>query len=145
YACDDGKGEIARWDPRTGDVSTYARGAGGRDLDCPNVAAFDANGRLYVTCSGEAGRPEIVRIPPGGGEAQTWTAAVPASPNGALITPEGDALVVVEAQAQRLVRVPVLSGGGAGTPAVIAALGDTDPDGVGLDANGDYWVTLYRP
>jgi len=145
YACDAGKGEIARWDPVTGDVATYARGVGGRDMDTPNVAAFGPDGSLYVTCSGEQGRPEILRVPPGGAPAERWTDAVSGYPNGALVTPEGDALVVVEAHAQRLVRVPIGDDGSAGTPVVIAELPDTDPDGVALDADGNYWIALYRP
>ena len=57
YACDSGRGEIARLDPRTGAISVYARGSGGSDLDTPNVIAFGPDGMAYVTCSGEHGRP----------------------------------------------------------------------------------------
>jgi sugar lactone lactonase YvrE len=80
YACDEGRGEIARYDPTTRAIETYARGVGGEDLDTPNVAAFDASGNLYVTCSGEDDRPEIVRIRPGG-TTERWTTAVPEYPN----------------------------------------------------------------
>ena len=145
YACDAGRGEIARWDPATGDVSTYARGVEGRDLDCPNVAAFGPDGSLYVTCSGEEGRPEIVRIAPGGEHVEPWTDAVAGYPNGALVTPDGSALVVVEAHEQRVVSVPILADGSAGSPSLVASLPDTDPDGIALAADGAYWVTLYRP
>jgi gluconolactonase len=145
YACDAGKGEIARWDPATNEVSTYARGVGGEDMDTPNVAAFGPDGSLYVTCSGEAGRPEILRIAPGGEHMDRWTDAVPGYPNGALVTPEGDALIVVEAHEQRLVRVPIGPDGAAGAPEVVAELPDTDADGVALAADGSLWVTLYRP
>ena len=65
--------------------TTYARGVGGEDMDCPNVAAFGPDGALYVTCSGEAGRPEILRIAPGGDPVERWTDAVPGYPNGALV------------------------------------------------------------
>jgi sugar lactone lactonase YvrE len=41
--------------------------------------------------------------------------------------------------------VPIRPDGSAGEPAVIAELPDTDPDGVSLDAEGNYWITLYRP
>jgi sugar lactone lactonase YvrE len=146
YACDSGKGEIARLeDAATGEVSVYATGVGGGEMDCPNVAAFGPDGVLYVTCSGEEGRPEIVRVAPGGGEAERWTTAVPAYPNGCLVTPDGSALVVVEAKAERVVRVPILEDGSAGPPETIASLPDTDADGVALDVEGDLWVTLYRP
>ncbi len=76
YACDAGRGEIARMDPMTGVRSVYARGVDDDDLDTPNVAAFGPDGALYVTCSGEDDRPEIVRIAPGG-RTERWTTAVP--------------------------------------------------------------------
>jgi gluconolactonase len=144
YACDAGKGEIARWDPTTNQVSTYARGVAG-DMDTPNVAAFGPDGSLYVTCSGEDGRPEILRVAPGGDDVERWTDAVPGYPNGAVVSPTGDALIVVEAHAQRLVRVPIGPDGAAGAPSTIAELPDTDPDGVAFAADGSLWVTLYRP
>ena len=145
YACDAGNGEIARWDPATRAITTYARGVGGGDMDTPNAAAFGPDGALYVTCSGEEGHPEILRVGPGGDPVDRWTDAVPGYPNGALVTPAGDALVVVEAHAQRLVRVPIEADGSAGSPTMIAELPDTDPDGVALAADGSFWVTLYRP
>jgi gluconolactonase len=145
YACDTADGEIARLDPANGEVTTYARGVGGGDMDCPNVAAFGPEGSMYVTCSGEGGRPEIVRVAPGGGEAERWSGAAPAYPNGCLVTPDGSALVVVEARAERIVSVPIRGDGSAGEPVTIASLPDTDADGIALDAEGNYWVTLYRP
>jgi gluconolactonase len=144
YACDCERGEIARLDPRTKAISVYARGVGGADLDTPNGIAFGPDGMAYVTCSGELGQPGIVRIAPGG-RTQEWTAAVPGYPNGCLVTPEGDALVVVEAEAERLVRVAIAPDGSAGDPQIVADLPDTDADGLGLAADGSYWVTLYRP
>jgi len=144
YACDCGRGEIARLDPRTGAISVYARGSGGSDLDTPNVIAFGPDGMAYVTCSGEHGRPGIVRIAPGG-RTEEWTAATPGYPNGCLVTPDGDALIVVEAEAERLVRVAIAADGSPGARQTVAELPDTDADGVGLAADGSYWVTLYRP
>jgi sugar lactone lactonase YvrE len=144
YACDAGRGEIVRWDPRSGALGTYARGVDGVDLDTPNVAAFGPDGSLYVTCSGERGRPEIVRVDPRGA-VERWCDVVSGYPNGALVTPDGSALVVVEAHDRRLVRVPIGPDGAAGVPEPIAVFPDTDPDGVALAADGAYWVTLYRP
>ena len=145
YACDAAKGEIARLDPTGGSLETYARGVDGSVMDCPNVAAFGPDGVMYVTCSGEGGRPEIVRIRPGGGNAERWTDAVPRYPNGCLVTPDGGALIVVEARAERVVSVPIEADGSAGAPTTLALLPDTDADGIALDADGNYWVTLYRP
>jgi len=52
---------------------------------------------------------------------------------------------VVEAKAERIVRVPILADGSAGGPETLAELPDTDADGLALDALGNVWVTLYRP
>ncbi len=144
YACDAGKGEVLRLDPRIGELDTYARGPDGAPLDTPNVAAFGPDGALYVTCSGEEGRPEIVRVAPGG-TVEVWTTAVSAYPNGCLVEPGGSALLIVEAHAQRVVRVPILADGSAGEPRLLAELPDTDPDGIAMAADGSCWVTLYRP
>jgi gluconolactonase len=144
YACDAGRGEITRMDPRTGVMSVHARGVDDTDLDTPNVAAFGPDGMLYVTCSGEDDRPEIVRIAPGGWT-ERWTTAVPGYPNGCLVTPDGSALVVVEAEADRVVRVPIMEDGSAGSIEIVAEIPDTDADGIALAADGSYWVTLYRP
>ena len=148
YACDAGRGEIVRMDPATGSIDVYARGVDGEALDTPNVAAFGPDGMLYVTCSGEDDRPEIVRIAPGiqtDRRSERWTAAVRRYPNGCLVTADGSALVVVEAKAERVVRVPIAPDGSARHPEVVAELPDTDADGISLAADGAYWVTLYRP
>jgi gluconolactonase len=142
YACDMGRGCVSRYDPATGAFDVYGK----RDdpLDTPNVAVFDEAGNLYVTCSGDAGRPEIVRVDPDGATS-TWSTAVPGYPNGAVVTPDGSALLVVEAHADRVVRVPIEHDGSAGEPETFVELPDTDADGLALDAEGYLWITLYRP
>jgi sugar lactone lactonase YvrE len=114
-------------------------------MDTPNMAAFGPDGALYVTCSGEEGQPEILRVPAGAGDVERWTDAVPGYPNGAAVTPEGDGLIVVEAHERRVVLVPIGADGSAGPPSVVAELPDTDPDGIAIAADGSLWVTLYRP
>jgi gluconolactonase len=51
----------------------------------------------------------------------------------------------VEARAERVARVPILPDGVAGQPETVVDLPDTDADGLALDAEGGFWVTLYRP
>lgn len=143
YACDAGKGEIARLDPSTGSIETYARGVGGVDLDEPNVAAFGPDGTLFVTCSGPD-RTQIVCIAPGG-ETSVLTEELSEYPNGMVVKPDGLALLVVEGEAMRIARVELVPGGGVGEISTFVELPDTDADGLAFDADGCLWVTLYRP
>src|SRR5262249_31592869 len=115
-----------------------------RPLDTPNVAAFDGSGNLFVTCSGEEGRPEIVRIDPDG-SIRTWTTDVPGYPNGCVVLPDQSALLVVEAKAERAAPVALRDDGSAAPPEPFVELPDTDADGLALDGDGNLWVTLYRP
>jgi sugar lactone lactonase YvrE len=105
---------------------------------------FDPVGNLYLTCSGEQGRPEIARVGPDGA-ITTWTTEVPGYPNGAVVTPDGDALLVVEAKAERVARIEIRPDGSAGRIDTFVQLPRTDADGLALDAEGHLWVTLYRP
>ena len=141
YACDDGNGEIARIDPATGTIETFARGVGGAEMDEPNVAAFGPDGSLYVTCSGDE-RPEIVRIRDG--VTERWCDELVDYPNGMVVVPAGDAMLVVESHAQRIARVPIGPDGAAGAATTFGELPDTDADGLALDADGYVWATLYR-
>ena len=142
YACDDGNGEIARIDPATGTIETFARGVGGVEMDEPNVAAFGPDGSLYVTCSGDE-RPEIVRIRDG--VTERWCDQLVDYPNGMVVMPGGDAMLVIESHAQRIARVPIGPDGAAGAATTFGELPDTDADGLALDADGYVWATLYRP
>ena len=142
YACDDGNGEIARLDPATDTIETFARGVGGVDLDEPNVAAFGPDGSLYVTCSGDD-RPEIVRIRDG--ITERWCDELVDYPNGMVVLPDRDAMLVIESHAQRIARVPIGADGSAGAATTFAELPDTDADGLALDADSYVWATLYRP
>jgi sugar lactone lactonase YvrE len=115
---------------------------GGVELDEPNVAAFGPDGSLYVTCSGDE-RPEIVRIRDG--VTERWCDELVDYPNGMVVMPGGDAMLVIESHAQRIARVPIGPDGAAGAATTFGELPDTDADGLALDADGHVWATLYRP
>jgi sugar lactone lactonase YvrE len=85
-----------------------------------------------------------VRIAPGGAT-RTFTEQLPGYPNGMVVVPDASALLVIEAKAERVAKVPVLSDGSAGEASTFARLPDTDADGLALDADGYLWATLYRP
>jgi sugar lactone lactonase YvrE len=145
YGCDMGRGEIVRVD-KAGEVTSYSSGTADRPLRVPNFAAFDDDGVLYVTDSGEWGASDglVFRVAPGG-ETTVWTEAVPGFPNGCCLTAEGDALLVVESSARRVMRVPIEEGGAAGAPTVVVDLTGTQPDGIALATDGTMFVGCYRP
>ena len=64
YACDQGRHEVVRIEPGSGEVSTYSSGAPGIAMRVPNYLAFAEDGTLYVTDSGgwEANDGTVFRV-----------------------------------------------------------------------------------
>jgi sugar lactone lactonase YvrE len=58
---------------------------------------------------------------------------------------DGRSLLVVESRLPGLVRVPIRPDGSSGPREPFVTLPGTEPDGVALDAQGDAYVTRYRP
>ena len=146
YCCDVGRRELVRVDPATGSVAVHSTGPPDAPFVNPNWPVFGDDGALFVTDSGhwKGDDGSIVRIDPDGG-AQTWCRSMTGFPNGACVTPAGDALLVLESTTPALVRVPIRSDGSAGDREVIAELPGTVPDGVTLDTDGNAYVCCYRP
>jgi sugar lactone lactonase YvrE len=53
FICDSRHAAVLRYDPTTGDVTTFATEAEGIKLRIQSFPAFDADGRLYVSDSYE--------------------------------------------------------------------------------------------
>ena len=146
YVCDTGRREVSRVDPRTGDVACYSAGAPNAPFRNPNWPVFDDAGNLYVTDSGEWDNDDghIVVIRPGG-KTEVWSRALSRFPNGACLTADGDALLVIESRAPGVSRIPILPDGSAGEPTVVCELPGSVPDGIAIDASGACYVACYRP
>jgi gluconolactonase len=146
YGCDAGRSEVVRFDPRSDELRTYARGPDGAELDTPNMLAFDDRGSLFVSCSGEddEDRAGIVRVT-SDGEVRWWCRDVARYPNGLSLAEDGRSLLAVESRLPGLVRIPIRSDGSAGPRKPFVELPGTEPDGVALDERGDAYVTRYRP
>ena len=144
YGCDMGRGEIVR--VAGGAVTAYSSGTSEHPLRVPNFTAFDEAGTLYVTDSGDWGADNglLFRVSPDG-ETTVWTDTIPAFPNGCCLTAEGDALLVVESRARRVVRVPIEEDGAAGQATAVVDLTGSQPDGIALAADGTMFVGCYRP
>jgi sugar lactone lactonase YvrE len=146
YACDWHRQEVVRVDPATGAVETYTKGARELPLDDPNSPVFADDGTMYVTGSEN---PAIFRVTPAG-ETTVWTTAIGGYPNGITLTPDGRAVVVAQShpddyEGGRVWRIPIERDGSAGTPAVMAELFHTVPDGVAYDVDGNCYVAHYTP
>ena len=146
YCCDVQRREVLRVDPGTGAVTTYSTGAPGSPFRNPNFAVFDDAGNLYVTDSGgwKADDGDVKVIRPDG-RTELWTTDVPQFPNGACLTPDGDALLVIESLRPGVSRIPINADGSAGRPERVCDLPDTVPDGLAVDESGGFYVACYRP
>jgi gluconolactonase len=146
YACDWHRQEVVRVDPTTGAVETYTTGAPELPLDDPNSPVFADDGTMYVTGSEN---PAIFRVTPGG-ETTVWTTAIGGYPNGITLTRDGSAVVVAQSHPDdydggRVWRIPIEPDGSVGTPAMMAELFHTVPDGVAYDVDGNCYVAHYTP
>jgi sugar lactone lactonase YvrE len=65
-------------------------------------------------------------------------------PNGTVITPAGDRLIVAESMAQRLTSFRIAADGSLEDRRLFADLGDESPDGICLDADGGIWFASIR-
>jgi gluconolactonase len=145
FACDFGNASVKRISA-AGEVSTHSAGTAERPMRVPNFSAFDGAGNLYVTDSGEWGDDDglVFRIPPGG-ETTVWTDRTPRFPNGCCISPDGDALLIVESRGRAVVKVPIADDGSAGEPEPLVDLSGSQPDGIALAEDGTMIVGCYRP
>lgn len=142
YACDMGLRAIVRVNPVTGEVETYCDTAAGEALLCPNWPVFLQDGTMIASDSGSADETvvdgRLLRIPPGGGDAQVLDTGPLHFPNGLAVSPAGE-LVVLESFTPRL---SALCGDRLD---VLAELPGTVPDGVAFAADGSMLVTCYYP
>jgi gluconolactonase len=145
YACDFGRGEVARIVP-PGDVETYSTGTPDHPLRVPNFSAFDDDGNLYVTDSGDWAADDglVFRVEPGGTTA-VWSDAVLRFPNGCCLSADGGWLFVIESHGRCVTRVPIGDDGSAGRPELVVELPGSQPDGIALADDGTLFVGCYRP
>lgn len=144
YACSGD--ELVRVTPG-GIVSTYAKAPPDEPIRTPNYPAFDSQGNLYLSDSGEWRKENgrVFKVRPGG-QTAVWCAELRDFPNGLCLGPNGQYLyVVMSLNPPRVVRVEIESDGSAGTIETVVDLPETVPDGVAFDSEGYLYISCYRP
>ena len=144
YVC---SGGVVKKVDQSGNVSVYSDGTESTKMLTPNYPAFDSNGNLYVSDSGEWGEDNgrMFKIN-SDGEAQVWSEDIRSFPNGIALSETGDFLyVVVSLNSPRIERIPILEDGSAGPAELVVELPLSVPDGIAFDTEGNLYISCYRP
>lgn len=147
YACDFANASIWRT-TRRGLLELFCDQFGDRKLKAPNWGAFAPDGSYYVSDSGGFGTSDgCIGVVPPDGISRVWTDVPCRFPNGLAVSPEGDALYVVESNPKpRLSRFPIHADGSCGNGSVVVEFPETEwPDGVACAENGALLISCYRP
>ena len=151
-----------------GEQREYADLSGIASAAC-NDMVVDAHGRAYVSSLGRRGPPEtprpgelrplaphvldyfveagvantpetseIMRVDADGSVHLAADGVL--SPNGMVITPDGDTLIVGETYANRLSAFDIAEDGTLSNHRIFAEVGQAMPDGICLDAEGAVWI-----
>ncbi len=114
-----------------------------------NDMVIDAQGRAYVGNFGfdlfggaDFRNANIVMVSPAG-EVQVVADEV-AFPNGTVILPSGEVLIVAETFGHKLTAFDVASDGTLSNRRLFADLGEYGPDGICLDQEGAIWVSAFN-
>jgi gluconolactonase len=142
YLCDGGNAAVMRVDRGSGAVEPWCESAAGGPIHVPNWAAFDHDGSMWLSDSGTESADvvdgRLLRIPPGGGDAEVIDTGPLHFPNGLCLGPDG-AVHWLESFTPRLRRL-----GDVG-PELVADLPGVVPDGVALDVEGGFMISCYYP
>jgi gluconolactonase len=145
--CADTTGKVIRITPE-GDESSYATGPGGREFLCTNYPAFDRDGNMYISDSGDWSdqiNGHVYKIPPGGGEAQLWYAEPVDTPNAIALDADERFCYFVETFGSSIARVAIADDGSAGAFERVVHMPRHIPDGIAFDENGRLWIACHRP
>lgn len=151
--CDLAKQAVMRVSP-SGQVSLIADQVGDVKLTTPNFASYDAEGNLYVSNTSNAPTLEraleeladpapngaLVRIRPNGKGDVVAKGIYMA--NGTAISPEEDAVYVLESTRDDCLRIQMKKDGTFGKPEIYSKDFPALPDGMAFDRDGNLYITL---
>ena len=136
YACDGNGQHVMRIDLQDGGAPQPY----GDAMIYPNYPAFDADGNLWVSDSGDwqAANGALCKISPGGRRTERVLEGLDFA-NGVAVDDEH--VYVIETNRPGVVRVPL----GGGDADEVVELPRTVPDGLAFDGDGGLWISLYEP
>jgi sugar lactone lactonase YvrE len=114
-----------------------------------NDMVVDGQGRAYIggfgfeLVAGAPPQPGNIYLVAPGSEARIAAGDL-LFPNGMVVSPDGDTLIVAESAGRRLTAFAIAPDGGLTGRRVFAELGRAIPDGICLDAAGGVWVASFR-
>lgn len=147
YCADTATGTVIRITPE-GRESTYATGPGGSRFLCTNYPAFDRQGNMYLSDSGDWSdqiNGHLYKIAPGGGEARLWYPEAVDTPNAIALDAEEEFLYFVETFGSSIARIRINPDGSAGAFERLLYMPRHIPDGIAFDAKGRLWIACHRP
>lgn len=131
-----------------GQTRVYATGPGGSKFLCTNYPAFDREGNLYLSDSGDWSdkvNGHLYKIPPGGGEARLWYPEAVDTPNAIALDADERFLYYVETYGNSIARIAIRSDGTAGELERVVHMPRWIPDGITFDDTGRLWIGCHRP
>ena len=131
-----------------GNVSVYATGPDGKNFKCTNYPAFDRQGNMYVSDSGDWSgtiNGRICKIPRGGGEARLWYPEPVNTPNAIALDAEEKHVYFVETFGSSIARIAIHEDGSAGVFERVVHMPRHVPDGIAFDETGKLWIACHRP
>lgn len=148
YACDLAHAVVYRLAAGERSLTVFATGDGERTMRVPNFPVVD-QGRncLYVSDSHGANSPGpgVWRFDLDTGRGGLWYDGTLNFANGMALSPDRSWLYVLESFARRVIRIPILADGSAGSPEVMAEGVGNVPDGLAFDADGALYISCYEP
>jgi sugar lactone lactonase YvrE len=129
--------DLSRQEP-DGTMVTHADGAGGNEIVVDGRGHVYVNGADFDFAGGEAPKPGYIKLVTPSGEVREVAGDIQ-FPNGMVVTPDDQTLVIAESFAGRLTAFDIAKDGGLHNRRVWAeGLG---PDGICLDADGAIWTS----
>jgi sugar lactone lactonase YvrE len=144
---DFGAQQVLTVNPVNGKSTVFTTIPGGAAAG-PNVLTFDASGNVYISDSFQGA---IWRTGPHGGAATAWaqspllstTGVPPFGANGLAFNKAGDTLFVCNTGSDSVVKIPVVSGGAAGTAEVFVN-SVNGCDGLIMDDGDNLWIAANQ-